>query len=56
MKKIIALLLTGVLLLAMVTGCTSKENTVADNSDVLRVGMDLKYYPFSYTDDNGEPA
>ncbi len=54
MKKIrslIALILLGVL----ITGCT--QNSSSNNEgDVLRVGMDLQFPPFSYIGDDGEPT
>lgn len=58
MKKILAMLLVGIMMAAALTACSGKtETNVSENStDVLRVGIDLKYYPFMYLDDNGNPT
>lgn len=53
MKKISIILMTAVLILLCLTGCS---NSTDDKNDVLRVGMDLKFPPFSYMDDNGNAA
>lgn len=50
MKKIISLTMVSILFLTMLTGCQSKKE------DVLKVGMDLKFPPFTYMDDNSKPA
>jgi polar amino acid transport system substrate-binding protein len=41
-----------IMCLFVVSGCRNSEKA----SDVLRVGMDLKYPPFMYMDDSGEPV
>lgn len=52
-KKRICSILTALLLAAAaLTGCSGKE----ENPDTIRVGIDLKYYPFMYLDDAGEPT
>ncbi len=60
MKKIFAILLAASLLLV---GCTNSaeggEASISESNDskeVLRVGMDLNFPPYSYIDENGEPA
>ena len=50
MKKLILFFLT-ILLLIFTVGCGKTENPAT-----LRVGMDLKYYPFTGTDESGNPA
>ena len=52
MKKIISMIAACLLLAAMLAGCSGEK----PSSEVLRVGIDLKYYPFMYLDDNGEPT
>lgn len=52
MKKIFSLFIASILLIAVFTGCSNQK----ENSDVLKVGIDLKYYPFMYLDDNGNPT
>lgn len=65
-KKLISTTLLATLLVGLV-GCSSGSDSSSDNTanssvssesseDVLRVGMDLKFPPFSYLDDNGEIA
>lgn len=57
MKKFVKLLLSATLITSMagfIVGCSSETDT--KNQEVLRVGMDLKYPPFSYIDDNGDIA
>lgn len=49
MKKLISTILLSTFLL---TACSS--NTTSSNDNVLRVGMDLKFPPFSYLSDDGE--
>ncbi len=51
MKKLLILLMATAIL---VTGCGA--NTTQEDDNVLRVGIDLKYYPFMYLDSNGDPA
>lgn len=52
MKKNIGLMTGIVLLLIFLSACANKEQ----NSNVLRVGIDLKFPPFSYMDDRGNAA
>ncbi|MFI3168111.1 MAG: transporter substrate-binding domain-containing protein [Bacillota bacterium] len=52
MKKLICVVMTIAILMLCLVGCGSEK---ADE-DVLRVGIDLKYYPFMYLDDDGNPA
>ncbi len=55
MKRII----TSILLIATIltfTACNASETEVETEKEVLRVGMDLKFPPFSYLDDDGEAA
>ncbi len=54
MNKIIALILVVLMTAMMISGCATAEQT--DNSKVLRVGMDLKFPPYSYVGENGEAA
>ncbi len=55
MKKIIALMIVLLLSITIFTACTSNPSEEGDQ-EVLRVGMDLKFPPFSYLDDNGDPV
>ncbi|OON94882.1 MAG: hypothetical protein ATN31_02315 [Candidatus Epulonipiscioides saccharophilum] len=50
-KKIIRLLLSASIMMIGLTGCGGTEE-----EDKLRVGVDLKFPPFSYVDEEGEPA
>lgn len=52
MKKILSLAISFCMLLLLLVGC----GTDSDRKDVLRVGMDLKFPPFSYIGDDGKPA
>ena len=45
-----------VLIVAISFMSCSKKETITDNSDVIRVGIDLKFPPFSYLDDDGNAA
>ncbi len=59
MKKIIAVIMVLILLSIAFTGCAApQEQTTGTGgqSQVLRVGMDLKFPPYSYVDENGEAA
>ncbi len=51
MKKLIGAVLLGIVALSAI-GCSDSE----ENENVLRVGMDLKFPPFSYIGDDGEAA
>ena len=60
MRKRIAMILAAVLLIGSLGGCasskSSSENEEGSSSkDTLKVAMDLKFPPFSGTDENGEP-
>lgn len=62
MKKIIALVLTGVLTLGVLTGCGAKDEVSSAASGitvladgVLTVGTNAEFPPFEYVGDNGEP-
>lgn len=60
MRKRIAMILAAVLLIGSLGGCasskSSSENEKGSSSkDTLKVAMDLKFPPFSGTDENGEP-
>ncbi len=52
MKKVFCIIMVIVILATCLTGCGSDSNS----ENVLRVGMDLSFAPFSYIDDNGEVA
>lgn len=58
MKKFLSLVLAGIMLITVLAGCsnTSQQPKVDSDTDILRVGIDLKYYPFMYLDDNGQPT
>ncbi len=53
MKKIIGLFLLIMVLTICLVGCTRNSEST---DDVLRVGIDLKFYPFMYLDDAGKPT
>ncbi len=63
MKKIISLLLTGVLAAALVSGCGTTDKAAGDSSvdspiledGVLTVGTNAEFPPFEYVGDNGQP-
>lgn len=52
MKKIIIMLLMVTLILTTLSACSS---TPSDEKDILKVGIDLKFPPFMYLDENGTP-
>ncbi|GAA0180695.1 ABC transporter substrate-binding protein [Clostridium sediminicola] len=54
MKKLASILLVSMLLIGILTGCGSSDTK--SNEDVLKVAIDLKYPPFMYVDDEGNPA
>ncbi len=54
--KIISVLLALVLFMLPLAGCAGSTATDAEGAEVLRVGIDLKFPPFSYLDDDGNPA
>ncbi len=64
MKRILALLLSLTILAAILVGCSPSTPSDSqpsgtepvDGDNVLRVGMDLKFPPFSYIGEDGEPA
>lgn len=52
MKKLTAMVMAGVMALAMAAGCGSEEKTPdASGKAVLRVGMECAYAPFNWTQD-----
>lgn len=53
MKKLLSSILAIVMVVACLAGCSSSTNS---QDDVLRVGMDLSFAPFSYLDDSGNIA
>lgn len=54
MKKIITVLLTFIMATLLVTGCASSDK-VSATTQPLKVAMDLKYPPFTGTDEKGNP-
>ena len=58
MKKKAGILMTAVLLLGMLGGCASSFEESSRNqqeAEPLKVAMDLKFPPFTGTDENGDP-
>lgn len=60
MRRRIAMILTAVLLVGSLGGCASSKSSNGNEEDsaskeTLKVAMDLKFPPFSGTDENGEP-
>lgn len=53
MKKRLSLIMTMLLSMILMIGCSSEEE---NNENVLKVGMDLKFPPFTYMDENSNPA
>lgn len=53
MKRILSITLSLILIIATLTGCGNANNS---KENVLRVGMDLSFAPFSYLDDGGNVA
>jgi polar amino acid transport system substrate-binding protein len=57
MKNIIKLIGTILLISTIFISCTEKqEANKTDDKNTLRVGMDLKFPPFMYEDENGNPT
>ncbi|MFI3326477.1 MAG: transporter substrate-binding domain-containing protein [Clostridia bacterium] len=54
MKKLLSIMLAVGLLMVSLVGCSG--GTSEESNEVLRVGMDLSFAPFSYLDDNGDIA
>ncbi|SHH98311.1 transporter substrate-binding domain-containing protein [Clostridium grantii] len=54
MKKIASIILTGVLITGILTGCDL--SSAKSDDQILKVAIDLKYPPFMYVDDKGDPA
>ncbi len=54
MKKLISVLLSITILCFSLIGCSDTSSETS--SEVLRVGMDLKFPPYSYVDADGNPA
>lgn len=50
MRKLIAATMTGLMLVASLTGCGKKKDVESDDK-VLRVGMECAYAPFNWTQD-----
>ncbi len=55
MKKVISLLITLTMVAMLLVGC-AQESGQGEGKEVLKVGMDLKFPPFSYVDGDGNPA
>lgn len=55
MKKILAMIMITILAASLLVGCGNNTDDSA-SGEVLRVGMDLTFPPFSYIDDNGDAA
>ncbi|WP_461206614.1 ABC transporter substrate-binding protein [Clostridium sp. DL1XJH146] len=53
MKKLTSIVLMGLLTISLLAGCSAYNNS---DENVLKVGIDLKYPPFMYLDDDGNPA
>ncbi|MBQ3512684.1 MAG: transporter substrate-binding domain-containing protein [Lachnospiraceae bacterium] len=53
-KRLLGLVMTGVLVLGTLTGCGKSESKKDDN--VLRVGMECAYAPFNWTQETEEVA
>ncbi len=53
MKKLVCSIMVVSLLMMTVIGCGSSDES---SEDVLRVGIDLKFYPFMYLDEEGVPT
>ncbi len=53
MKKILGIIIIITLMTINLVGCATSES---DDTEVLRVGMDLSFAPFSYLDDDGNIA
>ncbi len=53
MKKLLSSILAIVIMMACLAGCSSG---LSNQDDVLRVGIDLKFYPFMYMDEDGNPT
>lgn len=70
MKKFLTLILMGTMMVTTLVGCnggtvqdqnqpiieTTVQENINDELDVLRIGIDLKYYPFMYENEIGEPS
>lgn len=53
--KNIVLIILSVCLITSFTGCAKKANN-SQKDTALKVGVDLKFYPFMYLDDDGNPT
>lgn len=51
-RKLIAVALAGVMMVASMAGCGAKEKTTDTDKKVLRVGMECAYAPFNWTQDS----
>ncbi len=60
MKKLITVILTLVFLILCACNATSNDTEnyalLTPDNNILKVGMDLRYEPFAYIDDNGLPT
>lgn len=56
MKKILAIVFAVILLITALVGCSDNNNLANKDDNVLKVGIDLKYYPFMYLNEEGNPA
>ncbi len=54
MKKLLSIMLAVGILMVGLVGCSSETDN--QSNEVLRVGMDLSFAPFSYLDDSGNVA
>ncbi len=54
MKKNLVMLMMVSVILLFAVGCSTDDDV--QNTQVLRVGMDLKFPPYSYVDDDNNPA
>lgn len=57
-KKFLSLMLIFIIFVTVLTGCinTNKQSELNNDKDILRVGIDLKYYPFMYLDEDEQPT
>lgn len=56
MKKLVSLVLVGLMALALLVGCGAKDSadSSASGSKTFTVGFDAEFPPYGYMDDNGE--
>lgn len=53
-KRFLAMAMAGVMLVASLAGCGSKQKTTDPDKKVLRVGMECAYAPFNWTQDSNK--